>query len=770
MTLIRVRGARQHNLKGVDLDLDLSQITVLCGRSGSGKSSFAFDTLHAEGQRRYIEALSVRARHALPQLPRPDCDLVEGVPPTIALEQRFEAPAGRSTVGTFTDADAVLRILFGRTGVQHDPATGEPIRPVTHDVIVAAILALPEGTRLHIEAPVRAGPGVLQEVARAGFSRVRVDGAVRALDELRPQDVRGAVRVVVDRIRLSADRKDRLYDTVRTATNAGRGIVVVVADERELTFVDRPYSVALDRLLPALQPSRFRLRGSDPCAACEGAGLVEGAVCGDCAGTGVGEATRAVRVDGWTWPDVQQATVDTLAAATWTRTPVTAPLVEELERRLAAVRAVGLGGLPLGRPLNGLSSGELQRVRLARQVGARLSGVLYVLDEPTAGLGDDEARAVIGLMHELRRQGNGVIVVEHHPLVIAAADRVVEFGPGPGLEGGRVVYDGSPALLSGADTPTGRWLRAGHGPPALSPVRWGSGDGGPEGTIALRGGRARRCVDLYADLIPGAINLVSGPSASGKSALLDAIAAHVQARIDRADSPPGRLVGAERFERLVVAEAEAASRGRRSMPATYVGFWETMRELLAATQEAKVRGLEAAAFSLNLKGGRCEACKGQGVDHVDLGFLPEVSVPCEVCEGRRFARDVLEVRYRGLSAGELLDLTADQAHPLLAGHPRLDESLRALREVGLGYLRLGQPTESLSGGEAQRLKLARELVRAMRLGGAATLFLLDEPFVGLHPDDTEVLLRLLRRLVETGGTVVVATRLWGTSDASRQGG
>lgn len=730
--MIRVRGARQHNLVGVDLDLEPGQVIVFAGRSGSGKSSMAFDTLHAEGQRRYLDALSLRARRGLPQLPRPDADQILGVPPSVALSQHGERPGGGSTVGTFAELDPPLRVLFARAGVQHDPVTGEPVVPVTHDQIVGHLLALPAGSRLHVEAPVRVsegGAGLLDEVVRAGFSRVRLGGEVRGVEEIRPDASLAGLRVVVDRIKVSSERQDRLHDAVRTASAVGHGTVVAVWDEGERVFLDRPWSESLGVVLPDLRPTRFRRLGPDPCEACEGRG------CGVCGGTGVGAATRAVRLFGHTWPELQGMPVDALTALAegWPRDAVSGPLIDELVPRLTRIQRLGIGHVTVGRGADALSDGEAQRLRLARQVAVGLSGVLMVLDEPTAHLDDAGVAVVGGLLQELAAQGNTVIAVEHHPAVIAAADRVVEFGPGAGVAGGQVVYDGRPAGLLDADTPTGRALRG-------------------DVVLAPPGGRSQASIEGWGpggvSIARGALTALVGPSGTGKSSALARLAEAVMA---------GGVAGAEGISRVVLVDADAAARSRRSAPATYLGLWDVMRDLYASTSEAQVRGLSASHFSLHVRGGRCEACKGLGAVRVEMELLADVLVPCDVCEGRRFARDVLEVRWKGLSPGDVLELTGDEARARLAGHPRLEEALRALHEVGLGYLRLGQPTDTLSGGEVRRLKLARELVRAFRLGGEDALYLLDDPTVGLHPEDAAELHRLLSSLVRAGATVVVAT-------------
>ncbi|MCB9665654.1 MAG: AAA family ATPase [Alphaproteobacteria bacterium] len=756
--MLILRGARHHNLAGFDLDLPTDALVVVVGRSGSGKSSLAFDTLHAEGQRRYLEALSSHLRQVVGSLPRPRVDVIHGLPPTIALAQDGVRPGGGSTVSTLAEVEPVLRVLFGRAGTLRDPATGEAVHATPHDRIVEALLALPEGTRLHLEAPLGTGReavAVLDEVRRAGFSRVRVDDEVLPLDRVRPDDLEGAarLRIVVDRIRVGPDRRDRLHDAVRTTTRAGGGVLVAVTEEGEQVFTDRPYSFATGRTLPELRPALFLAPGPEHCAACAGTGRADTGDCPTCEGTGLGEVARAVTVaEDWTLPRVWATPLAEVRAAAsgWPRDAVSAPLLDELGARLGALDEGGLGHLTLGRAAGTLSAGELQRVRLARQVGGDLTGVLYVLDEPTLGLDDAQVTRLVGLLRTLRDRGNGLVVVEHHPAVVAAADLVVEIGPGPGREGGRLLYVGPPEGLAGQDTPTGRWLSAPD--PLPAPERevsdWLTLEGARGGV--LRGDTVR--------VARGGLTALVGPSGAGKTLLLEALDAHLRAQVGGEGDPgSGRLTGGTGLARVLRVDEAAAGRSRRSVPATYVGLWDVVRDLLAATAEARLRGLEARMFSLNVPGGRCEGCAGLGVRTVSLHVLPDVEVPCEVCEGRRFARDVLEVTWKGRSAAALLEATADEALPLLAGHPRLEEALRALRDVGLGYLPLGQPSPSLSGGEARRLRLARELVRAHRRGAADTVFLLDEPTAGLHPVDVAELAHLLARLVDDGATVVLAT-------------
>ncbi len=740
---LRVTGAREHNLKAVDLTLPLGKLVVFTGRSGSGKSSLAFDTLHAEGQRRYVEALSVRARQGLAPLPIPAADVIEGLPPTVALAQSRGRSSAPGTLAGRLELRRVLQVLFGRLGTQRCPQTGEVIQPVTHDEIVAQLASLPEGSRLLLEVPVTLGSSakaVLHEIGRAGFSRLRVRDEVVRWEQVAPKDLEGLheIRIVVDRIKVRADRRERLHDAVRTAGKAGHGRMVAVTPEGEWSFLDRPWSEALDEVLPELTPTQFSPQGTDRCRTCAGSGRVGDDVCGTCDGSGLGAAALAVTLGDRTWGQLWAAPVPELLA--WAdglpEHPIATPLVAELHRRASALAMLGLEDLAVGTPLRHLSAGQQQRVRLAKVLGAGLSGVLVVLDEPAAGLDEAQLPALIeGLRLLCERDGNSLVVVSHRRALVQAADLVVDFGPGPGPQGGHILYAGPPDGLQGQDTPTGRWWTEGR-PDFVSEA--------PKGTdtwtlqpvtrhgLQLPGGTLHQ----------GAFHVVSGPSGSGKSLWLQAWSA--------------QLAADEDLTVLDVSEA-AVGRSRRSMPATYVGLWDRMRELFAQTHEAQIRGLTPSSFSLNAKGGRCESCKGLGVVRMDLGVLAPVDVVCEVCHGRRFSEDLQGITWRGLNPGEVLNLGASEAYEILAGHPRIEESLRALKAVGLGYLPLGRPTHTLSGGEAQRLKLARELTTAYRKGAHHLILIMDQPTMGLHPEDARALRELFEELKSQGATLLAAS-------------
>jgi excinuclease ABC subunit A len=750
MASIEVRGAREHNLRAVDLDLPLGQLIVFCGPSGSGKTSFLFDVVHAEGQRRYLEALALPGRVELPAPPR--VDAVRGLPPTVALAQRTGALPTWATVGTVAEVAPLLRVLFARAGTQHCPTCGRAVVPTSLDEMTARLLALPDGARLHLETPLRGRePSVLDEVRRAGFSRLRVDGEVLRLEEVDAGRIAraGVLRVVVDRLRIEPERRARVTDSLRLALRAGRGVVVAAHDGGEETFVDHPYCDVDDRSFAPLEPERFDpRRSSGGCTACAGTGRAEGAACAACAGSGLGEELRAVRWRGRRFDELAAGTVASVRAeldAVRDPTAVERATVGEGSRRLARVVELGLGHLHLGRAVDTLSATEIRRLRLARAVANPLSGVLYLFDEPAAGLDDAVAGRVARLLRELVEAGNTVAAVEHHRGLLHAADLLVEFGPGAGAAGGSVVFRGPAAALAAADTRTGRFLAgrtraepSDRPPPTrraelAGPWRWGA----PSPTLAL--GRERLVV-------------VTGASGSGKSAFVSAVTAALEGQ----PLSGTRLSGADGLTRLVSAD-RSAGRSARALVATYVGLWDVLRDLLAQTKDAQVRALPASAFSLNTAGGRCEACKGTGERWIDLGPLPEVVETCPVCLGARFQADVLEVRWKGLHAAELLSLDAERALPILAGHPRLEGALRSLLRAGLGYVPLGQSLASLSGGEARRLSIARELARAARRGGDDVLVLLDDPTVGLHPDDVLASVALFRELRGEGSTVWCAS-------------
>lgn len=745
MAELVVRGAREHNLRGLDLRLPGSGLTVVTGVSGSGKSSLVFDTLYAEGRRRYVEALGLAASG----LRRPLVDAIDGLPPTIALRQHERAPGPHDTVGDLTGIGALLAVVWARAGVQHDPQTDEAIRPTPHDGIVADLLSLPEGTRLLVEAPILPDPGaqlsaLLAEIRRAGFSRIRLDGAVVRLDEVSASAVLDPeLRVVVDRLKISVARRPRIAEALRLAGAAGRGVIVAHLPDGERTYVDRPFSLSTRTTFPDLRPAAFSWRGIGRCPRCDGTGRIEGQDCPACEGERLRLSSRFVRYRNHSLPG---ALAQPLGALRDLLEPTDAdPAVElalvDVRTRLDRLCGLGLGALPLARRAVTLSGGEGQRLRLARAVGQDLTGVLYLLDEPTAGLAPALVPAVIDLIRTLCDRGSAVIAVSHRRAVVQAADRVIELGPGGGIDGGSLLFDGTPHALTAAETPTGRWLANALPPPEIGED--------PTGHVHIRGLRVPGGATRDLVLSAGGVTVLTGPPSAGSSATLRVLGDLLHPESGVTVSP------SQAIDRVLRVEPVRTS-SSRSLVATFVGLWDVLRELLSSTTEASIRGLTASHFSLATPGGRCEACRGVGEIKVDLGLLPPAWVSCEVCDGRRFQEDLLDITWKGRSAAALLDLPAVEALPLLAGHPRLARQLRALVDVGLGYVPLGQTTRSLSGGEGARLRLAKEIARSAR-GVDGALLLVDGPTDGLHPLDARAMVALLHRLARAGAVVVAAS-------------
>jgi excinuclease ABC subunit A len=844
---IRIRGASEHNLRAVDLDLPRERLIVFTGPSGSGKSSLAFDTLHAESQRRFVEALSSYVRQQFGPTRKPAYELLTGLTPSIGVAQRgLVAPSPRATVATLTEVHDLLRVLWARCGEPHCPRCDRPVNRTPADGIVRALAALPVGARLVICAPVaraRVGgiKGLLDGLGSQGFARVRLDGVTVALDEVPPVDARVPhdVDVVVDRLKAGPDRRERLQEAVDTALRVGKGALVAEVDGADRSFASVLRCLACDLDLPELSPRLFSFNSPvGACPDCQGLGVtravdpdrlvtdpartladgavegrrgaakrsleaavrargvatdvpwrelpwehrhlvlygdppestrsprLEGAValaerkegvavvettCPSCAGARLGPAARAVRVGGRSLPVFAslttadaRATLDALPDS-----PVLAPLREELGRRLDFLLRTGLGYLTLDRGAATLSGGELQRLRLAAQAGNQLSGVLYVLDEPTAGLHPEDTRALVAVLVELRDAGNTVLVVEHDLDVVRAADLVVDFGPGAGRQGGQVTFVGTPTALLEADTATGRWLSGReHIEPgsARPPARW----------LTLHGARGHNLDVPQVRLPLGALVAVTGVSGAGKSSLVDdTLGRALTRRLGGGGPDPlpfDNLDGVETIHRLVRVDQAPLGRSSRSNPATAVKVWDAIRQLFAKTPEARMRGFGPERFLFNQPGGRCEACEGEGVRRVAMHFLPDVTVPCEVCDGRRFDEATLAVTYKGASIADVLAMAVRDARSHFAPVPAIATPLATLDALGLGYLALGQPGDTLSGGEAQRVKLARELGRRGEVAG--TLYLLDEPSVGLHPADVALLVDALRQLVEQGGSVL----------------
>ena len=882
---LSIRGARTHNLKDIDLDIPRDRLVVITGLSGSGKSSLAFDTLYAEGQRRYVESLSAYARQFLAVMEKPDVDHIEGLSPAISIEQKSTSHNPRSTVGTVTEVYDYLRLLYARAGTPRCPEHGIELSAQTVSQMVDQVLALPEGTRLMLLAPVvdaRKGEHgqLVADLRTRGFVRARIDGVVYELDAPPQLDKRRkhSIEVVVDRFKVRPDLATRLAESFETALKLADGVVKTApldGEGTETVFSARFACPVCNYSVPELEPRLFSFNNpAGACPTCDGLGVREffdtdrvvrhrqlsvagGAIrgwdrrntyyfqmmqslashyrfdleapfedlpgriqrillhgsdgeeiqfryltgrgttvsrrhafegilpnlerryretgstvvrdelsrylgvqpCPDCGGTRLNAVARNVFVQGRSLPELTAMSVtraraffDGLVLGGW-RGEIAVRIVREIAGRVRFLADVGLEYLTLDRSAETLSGGEAQRIRLASQIGSGLVGVMYILDEPSIGLHQRDNQRLLATLTHLRDVGNTVIVVEHDEEAILAADHVVDLGPGAGVHGGEVIAQGTPADIRRAPRSlTGQYLAGQLAIPV--PAQRRAPD--PQLTLTVRGARGHNLRNVTASLPVGLMTCVTGVSGSGKSTLVnDTLFRHAAARLNRGTddgAPCDGIDGLEHIDRVIDIDQAPIGRTPRSNPATYTGLFTPVRELYAATQEARSRGYDAGRFSFNVKGGRCEACQGDGVIRVEMHFLADVYVPCDVCQGRRYNRETLEIRYKGRSINEALDMTVEEALAFFANVPAVAVKLQTLADVGLGYLRLGQNATTLSGGEAQRIKLAREL--AKRATGR-TLYILDEPTTGLHFHDVKQLLGVLLRLRDQGNTVVV---------------
>ncbi len=886
--LLVVRGAREHNLKNITVEIPRNALAVITGLSGSGKSSLAFDTIYAEGQRRYVESLSAYARQFLGLMEKPDVDAIEGLSPAISIEQKTAGSNPRSTVGTITEVYDYLRLLWARVGTPHCPNDGSPIERQSASQITDLVLQWPDGTRIEVRAPlVRGRKGEFRELfenaRKQGFVRVHVDGETYDLAQVPKLNRRQNhdIAVVVDRLVVRAADRRRLADSIETALKAAEGVVEVVAGQKSTVFSERYACPKCGLSLPELEPRQFSFNSPfGACPECSGLGtrrevnadlvlgdpslsILEGVIlpwgepsgylrkvvlptlarvykidlntpwqdlpaavkkgllhgapgrtftyqydserwhgsyesswsgvlkyvekryretasdsvreqleaymveqpCPTCGGKRLRPESLAVLVGGKSLGDVVDLAV-TKALAFFEGLPlrgngrgggldpeIAGPILKEVKDRLRFLNNVGLDYLTLGRAAESLSGGEAQRIRLATQIGSRLVGVLYILDEPSIGLHQRDNARLLDTLRELRDLGNTVLVVEHDEETIRAADHVVDLGPRAGRHGGEVVAAGPLAdVLRHPDSLTARYLRGELRIPV--PPRRGVPDG--ERVLRIVGAREHNLRDLTVELPLGLFIAVTGVSGSGKSSLVSDILYHALARhFFRAKVVPGahdRIEGLERIDKVIDIDQSPIGRTPRSNPATYTGLFTPIRELFTFLPESKIRGYGPGRFSFNVKGGRCEACQGDGLVKVEMHFLPDVYVPCEVCKGRRYNRETLEVRYKGKSIADVLDLSVADALEFFESQPRIRAKLELLNDVGLGYIHLGQSATTLSGGEAQRVKLATELAKR---DTGRTLYILDEPTTGLHFEDVRLLLEVLHRLVDKGNTVVV---------------
>ena len=899
---IAVRGARVHNLKNIDVDLPRDRLVVITGLSGSGKSSLAFDTIYAEGQRRYVESLSSYARQFLEQMEKPDVDLIDGLSPAIAIEQKTTGSNPRSTVGTVTEIYDYLRLLFANIGVPHCHLCGREISSQSLERIIDMVMLSPNEERVNVLAPiVRGRKGEFKKELAAlrarGFTKVRVDDQQRSLDEDIKLDRRRnhTIDVVVDRLILKPGIERRLTESVEIALGLADDIVIInTLDGGDRLFSRRLACTWCGVSMPEMTPRAFSFNSPHgACQECQGLGAVydfdparvvpddslsleagaiapwakgdrklvkealgtlsrvfgidltvpfrrlpkklrdvlfygaqagnrrapdekdapvkspaknvrkkkgkeedpfgagfEGLIpnlrrryesgtwldqeglepyralrpCPSCRGERLKAQSRAVRVKGRTMteyvglPIAEAVQVLDSLELTDRENLIASRIMREIRDRLHFLHDVGVGYLTLGRSAATLSGGEGQRIRLATQIGSNLTGVLYVLDEPSIGLHQRDNRALLSTLARLRDLGNTVVVVEHDEETIRTADYVIDLGPGAGEHGGHVIFQGTPAaLLEGngsngsSGSMTGAYLRGERSIQTPSSRRPAT-----RGSIVVKGARANNLKGIDVTIPLGVLTTVTGVSGSGKSTLVNEILYRALARLlYRAGDEPGThsaIEGIELVDKVIQIDQSPIGRTPRSNPATYTGLFTFIRELFAMLPDAKTRGFRPGRFSFNVKGGRCEACQGDGVIAIEMHFLPDVYVPCEQCKGRRYNRETLEIKYRGKSIADVLDLTVDQALPLLENFPPIANKLRTLQDVGLGYIELGQSATTLSGGEAQRVKLSKELSRR---GTGRTLYILDEPTTGLHFEDTHKLLDVLNKLVDQGNTVVI---------------
>ncbi|MBW2261511.1 MAG: excinuclease ABC subunit UvrA [Deltaproteobacteria bacterium] len=766
-TEIEISGARENNLDSIDVSIPLGALTVVTGVSGSGKSSLVFDVLHAEGQRRYLDSLSAYARQYLRQMARPDVERVSAVPPTVAIEQRTAQGGPRSTVATMSEILPYLRLLFARAGDQNCPDCAMPAQGATVDSIVRSARRLMGGRRVHVLAPlVRARKGFHREVARwaasKGYTSLRVDGRLVPVEPFPKLDryKEHTIEIVVGRVAVARRGRDRLGGLVREALKIGRG-TTALAPERggeDRFFSTLGVCPSCGRGFPELDPRMFSFNSPlGACQACNGSGMDHNGqgpgTCRRCSGTRLRPASMAVTVGGRTLPDILALPVSAAGPTLGSleldarAAEIAAPIVTEIASRIAFLERVGLSYLGLDRRATTLSSGENQRIRLAAQLGSNLRGVCYILDEPTIGLHARDGERLLRVLADLRDRGNTVVVVEHDEATIHAADHVIDLGPGAGAAGGRVVASGTPATIARCPaSATGRSLER---PPA-HPSR-GSRRPPAREHLVVRGGRANNLASIDVRFPLGRLCVVTGVSGSGKTSLVSQVLVRGLTS-DGIGKTCDRIEGVEAVRRVLLVDQSPIGRTSRSTPATYVGFMTGLRRLFASLPEARARGYKPGRFSFNAGDGRCPACKGRGRIKVEMGFLPTMHVPCEECAGRRYEPETLSVAFRGHSIADVLEMSVTEALELLSPVPSLARPLGILQEMGLGYLGLGQPSPTLSGGEAQRLKLASELTRP---GGAETLVVLEEPTTGLSTVDVEVLTSVLHRLVDEGSSVVV---------------
>ena len=879
---IIIRGARQHNLKNINLELPRNKLIVITGLSGSGKSTLAFDTLYAEGQRRYVESLSTYARQFLERMEKPDVDMIEGLSPAIAIEQKTASHNPRSTVGTVTEIYDYLRLLFARVGTPHCHICGKPITSQTIDQIVSQVLSLPEGSKIIILSPLVSNQKGTHEklfkwLKKEGFARVRVDGKTFDIEDISSlkKNTKHTIDVIVDRLVVKKKIKNRLADSLELALAQSDGLVEVdVLGKESILFSEKAACIDCGISYPEFTPASFSFNSPQgACPKCDGLGtttefdpdliipnhelsLRQGAVamwanrntvhfmdfldaltthyevdiytpyielpdhfknallygsgkeeitfyfeqnnrrfsykknfegiinrlkrrymetdsswardeirrymnfkpCSECEGAKLNKASRSVKVGGYTIFDITALSIEKAhlyfrrLKLRGKKEIIAERILKEIIERLGFLENVGLSYLTLDRSAYTLSGGESQRIRLATQIGSKLTGVLYVLDEPSIGLHHRDNQRLLGTLLKMRDLGNTVLVVEHDEETILASDYIIDMGPGAGMKGGQVVFAGTPkALLKDKNSLTGQYISGRKSIEVPSKRRPGHGK-----NLTIKGASKNNLKNIDVEFPLGSFICVTGVSGSGKSTLLLETLHRLlaqklyHARISAGDHQD--FLGLEHIDKVVNIDQAPIGRTPRSNPGTYTGVFTFIRELFSRTPEARIRGYKPGRFSFNVKGGRCEACRGDGIIKIEMHFLPDVYVSCDVCHGKRYNRETLEIKYKGKNIADILDMTVNQSYAFFEKIGKIRIKLKTLVDVGLGYIHIGQQATTLSGGEAQRVKLSRELSKR---GTGRTVYILDEPTTGLHTDDIKRLLSVLNTLVETGNTVVV---------------
>jgi len=774
---IRVKKAAQHNLKRIDINLPRNKLIVITGPSGSGKSSLAFDTLYAEGQRRYIACLSAYARQYIEQMEKPEMESIEGISPSISIDQRTISSNPRSTVGTVTEIYDFLRLLFARVGSPHCPRCGRKVSSQTPQQILKRIFDSSSGEKVKILSPVVKGrkgeyQRLFEKLRKKGFLRFRVDGQFREVEEeiLLKKTKKHNIDILIDEIKVSSASERRLKEAVDKALEIASGDLLLIRKEgKEIYYSLNLLCPFCEISLPELEPRNFSFNSPyGACPRCHGLGFetvldmrgkvdLTDEVCPLCEGGRLKKESLAVKVGDWNIYELTSLPVGKLTDELFTfklsssQELIASRIQKEILSRLEIMVELGMPYIQLSRTTASLSGGEARRLRLAAQVGARLRGILYVLDEPTIGLHQRDNRRLISLLREIRDQGNSIIVVEHDEQTIRSADFILDLGPGAGEGGGFKVVEGNlDLILSSPVSLTAKYLRGEKC--VLVPLKRRK----PKGWLVILKAAEHNLKNIDARIPISVMTGVTGVSGSGKSTLVyDILFKRLLNIFYKAKQRPGKhkaISGIDQINKVVSVDQKAIGRTPRSNPATYTGLFTPLRQLFSRAPESRMRGYSASRFSFNLPGGRCEECRGAGVRKIEMHFLPDVFVTCDRCGGKRYNTETLSVRYKGNNIADYLDMTVDEAYEYLKAVPILKRKLGTLKKVGLGYIRLGQPAPTISGGEAQRIKLTKELSRK---DTGKTLYLLDEPTTGLHFDDVRKLLEVLSELVELGNTVVI---------------